>query len=113
MDKYIYWIFMFSSVIISSFSQVLLKKSSNKKHTSIIKEYLNPYVISGYGLMVLTTVLTIFAYKGIDYKNGPVIESLGYVLIMFLSYLFFKEKITWKKLLGNALVILGIIVFYS
>ena len=63
--------------------------------------------------MVLTTVLTIFAYKGLDYKNGPVIESLGYVIIMVLSCLFFNEKITWKKFLGNGLVILGIIIFYS
>lgn len=33
-------------------------------------------------MMVGTTVLTILAYHGIEYKNGPVIESLGYILIM-------------------------------
>lgn len=104
---------MLLAVIISSFSQILLKKSAKKSHSSAIREYLNPFVIIGYGMMMLTTVLTVFAYKlGLPYKNGPVIESLGYVFIMFLSLLFFAEKITRKKLLGNALVILGIIVFY-
>lgn len=104
---------MLSAVIVSAFSQILLKKSAQKTYSSVIREYLNPYVIIGYGMMVTTTILTVLAYgTGLDYKNGPVIESLGYVLIMFLSLAFFGEKITKKKLLGNALVILGIIVFY-
>ena len=73
---------------------------------------MNPYVIIGYGMMVVSTITTILAYRGVEYKNGPVIESLGYLLIMFLSYIFFKEKITKKKVMGNALVLLGIFVFY-
>ena len=104
---------MLSAVIVSAFSQVLLKKSAQKKYSSVLREYLNVYVIVGYGMMALTTVLTVFAYStGLDYKNGPVIESLGYVLIMILSLAFFGEKITKRKLLGNCLVILGIIIFY-
>lgn len=113
MIKYLPWAFMFSAVIVSAFSQVLLKKSAQKKHSSVLKEYLNLNVIVGYGMMALTTVLTVLAYStGLDYKNGPVIESLGYVLVMFLSLAFFSEKITKRKLLGNSLVILGIIIFY-
>lgn len=50
-------------------------------------------------MMVGTTVLTILAYHGIEYKNGPVIESLGYILIMILSFFFFKEPITNVKYL--------------
>ena len=104
---------MLTAVVVSAFSQILLKKSAKKSYSSAIKEYLNPYVIIGYGMMMVTTVLTVFAYKtGLDYKNGPVIESLGYVLIMFLSLFFFGEKITPKKLIGNSLVVLGIIIFY-
>lgn len=103
---------MFSSVVIASFSQILLKKSAAREYKSFLQEYLNPYVIIGYGMMVLSTITTIMAYRGIAYKNGPVIESLGYILIMVLSYFFFREKITWKKLLGNALILVGIGVFY-
>lgn len=104
---------MFSAVIVSAFSQVLLKKSAQKTYASVLREYLNPYVIIGYGMMALTTILTVLAYgTGLDYKNGPVIESLGYVLIMFLSLAFFGEKITAKKIVGNSLVIIGIIIFY-
>ena len=108
----IYWLFLVASVIVASFSQVLLKKSAAKKYDNVIKEYLNPYVIIGYMMMVGTTVLTILAYHGIEYTNGPVIESLGYILIMILSFFFFKEPITKRKVFGNALILLGIIVFY-
>lgn len=103
---------MFSSVVIASLSQILLKKSAKIKYESFIKEYVNPYVIIGYTMMIASTILTIFAFKGLDYKNGPIIESLGYILIMFLSLLFFNEKITKRKLFGNLLILLGILVFY-
>ena len=86
-----------------------MQKSPNK---TWIKEYLNPYVIIGYSMMIISTVLTIFAYKGLEYKNGPIIESLGYILVMVLSYYFFKEKNYKAKLLGNLLILLGIVVFY-
>lgn len=107
-----YLLALLLSVFISAFSQIVLKKSASREHGSLIKEYLNPYVITGYAMMVLATLCTIYAYSGMQYKNGPVIESFGYVLVMFLSFAFFKEPITWKKALGNALVIIGIIVFY-
>ena len=101
------------SVVVASLSQILLKKSAEKSYPSLLREYLYPWVISGYGLMVVSTLLTVGGYAGLEYKNGAVIESLGFVLVMLLSRLFFREKITKKKLIGNALILLGIVVFYS
>lgn len=107
-----YWIVLFLAVIVSSASQMLLKKGATKKYDSVIREYLNPWVISGYGLMILSTLCVIFAYRGVAYKNGAIIESLGYLLIMFLSRIFFGEKITKKKLIGNLIILAGVLVFY-
>ncbi len=112
MDKWIFYGFMLASVVISAFSQILLKKSAKREHKSAIYEYLNPYVICGYGLLVVSTITTILAYKGIDYKEGPVIESLGFILVMILSFFFFGEKITKKKALGYLLILAGVFVFY-
>lgn len=96
----------------AAFAQILLKKSAEKTYTSPIKEYLNAYVIFGYGLMFLSMFITIMAYSGLEFTNVPVIESLGYIVVMFLSYLFFKEKITKRKLLGMAVIMAGIFVYY-
>ena len=47
------------SVVVSALSQLLLKKSANKEHGSILKEYLNPSIILSYaiffGAMILGT----------------------------------------------------------
>lgn len=104
--------YLFLSVAVASFSQILLKKSAQKTYRSVIWEYLNPWVIIGYGLMVVSTVLTVMAYKGIELKNGSVIEALGFPIVLLLSRFFFGEKLTKKKLLGNSLILLGVIVFY-
>lgn len=103
---------MFLSVIVSSSSQMLLKTSANKKYDSFVKEYLNLNVFLGYSMMLISTLLVIYAYKGIEMKNGTVIESLGYVFVMVLSNIFFKEKITKTKLIGNCIILLGILIFY-
>ena len=91
----VYIIILIFSVVVAAFAQILLKKSAEKTYTSPIKEYLNAYVIFGYGLMFLSMFITIMAYSGLEFTNVPVIESLGYIVVMFLSYLFFKEKITF------------------
>lgn len=108
----IYFAIMFLSVCVASLSQVLLKKSATRKYDSFLKEYLNPYVICGYGMLFGSMILTIFAYKGLDYKNGPVIEALGNIIVMVLGYLFFKEKIGCKKIIGMCFVLIGFIIFY-
>ncbi len=103
---------MLLSVSIASVSQLLLKKSAMKPHSSLIGEYVNPYVAGGYALMVLSVLLTTYAYSGMDYKNGPVIESLGNVLVLVLGHFFFRERITPKRLLGIGCIIGGMAVFY-
>lgn len=110
MNRYI--IILVVSVVIAAFAQILLKKSAEKTYASPIREYLNAYVILGYGLMFLSMFITIMAYSGLDFTNVPVIESLGYIVVMFLSHLFFKEKITKRKLLGMAVIMAGIFVYY-
>lgn len=106
-------VFLLLSVLVAACSQILLKKSAQKTYPNVIREYVNPYVILGYAMMVGSTLLTVAAYKGLDYKNGPVIEALGFPLIMILGRVFFGEKLTKKKLLGNGLILAGILIFYS
>lgn len=108
-----YYILGLLSVIIASFSQILLKKGAMNKYDSFIREYLNVFVISGYGMMFLSLFLTMIVYRGMDFMNVPVIEAVGYVLVPILSYLFFKEKLTKKKVLGILFILAGIFVYYA
>lgn len=103
---------MFWSVVVASVSQVLLKKSAQRSYGSVVREYLNGYVICGYGLLFFSMLLTVYAYSGMDYINGPVIESLGNILVLVLSRFVFREKISVRKLAGIACIMAGIVVFY-
>ena len=102
---------MLLSVTVASISQVLLKKSALKKYDRVVKEYLNFYVIGGYMLLFASMLLTVYAYSGMDYKYGPVIESLGNVFVLILSFLIFGEKIHRKKLIGVVCIMAGILIF--
>ena len=107
-----YWISIFGAVLLSAASQMLLKRGAKEKYDSVIREYLNVWVISGYFLLAASTICVIFAYKGIDYKNGPVIEALGFPLVMVLGRVFFGEKLSRNKLIGMAMIIAGVAVYY-
>jgi len=99
-------------VTIASFSQVILKKSSNKKYPNRIREYLNPLVIIGYGMMFISLGFSITAYSGLEFTNVPLLESIGYIIVMVLGYIFFKEKITKRKIIGVLMILAGVFVYY-
>lgn len=98
-------------VFISSVSQIVLKKSAQKEYTNKIREYLNVRVIFAYMIFFGATLCSILAFKSIPLSLGPILESAGYIFVAVLSWLFLKEKITKKKMLGLALIVIGIIVY--
>ena len=108
----VYFLLMLLSETFAAVSQILLKKSSDREYPSVIREYLNPYVITGYGLLGISMLITIYCYRGIGYLGVVVLEPLSYILVMFLSRLVFKETISARRLLGMLLIIGGIALFH-
>lgn len=52
-----------AATLIASISQILLKHSANADHKSRCAEYLNIFVVLGYGLLLATTVINVFALR--------------------------------------------------
>lgn len=98
-------------VLISAVSQVLLKKSAISEHGSLAGEYLNPYVITSYALLIVTTVITVFAYRGIPLSYGPILETISYIFITFFGVTLFHETVSPKKIIALALIITGIVIY--
>ena len=101
------------SVTIASFSQVMLKLGAGKTYNSKIREYLNFYVITGYGMLFISMVLTIVVYSRLSYLSVPVVEAVGYVLVPVLSYFIFKERLSKRKIIGILCILLGIMIYYT
>lgn len=99
------------SVFISSVSQILLKKAANRTYESTIKEYINPLVIGAYGMFFCSVILTMLALRYVPLSMSPILESTGYIFVSVMGYFFLKERFTRRKLLGFALILVGVIIF--
>lgn len=96
--------------LVSAVSQLILKKAAdNPKHTGI-RYYLNFSVIFAYALFFGCMLLNIVALQTLDLSVAGVLEATGYVYVMLLSHFFLHEKITRRKLVGNVLIIAGIVL---
>ncbi len=104
------WLF---SVLISSVSQVLLKMAANHRYKSHLREYLNVYVITAYGIFFLSSVLTLIALRYVPYSRSPILESMSYVFIPIMSYMILKEKVSRRRMLSIALILVGVVIFAS
>lgn len=98
------------SVFISAVSQIILKKSAMQNNESILKEYLNIKVIVAYFIFFVSSLLTIYAYKGVPLSMGAMLETTGYFWVAVLGRLFLKEEIGYKKIVGLSVIIIGIII---
>lgn len=102
---------MLGGTFFSAVSQILLKQSANIKYDNPIREYLNFRVILSYAIFMLILLLNTWCYTKVDMRYGPVIDTATYVFVLILSYLVLKEKITKGKIIGNLIIIAGIIVY--
>lgn len=99
------------SVFISSVSQIILKKASQRTWKSRLAEYLNIYVIGAYSLFFLSTILTMFSLRHVPLSMQPVLESTGYIYISVMGYFLLKENFNKRKIIGILTIIIGILVY--
>ena len=102
---------MILGVAVSAVSQIMLKKSAQKQYPSKVREYLNPLVIVAYALFFGTTCISLYALKVVPLSMSPILEASGYIFVAILSFIFLKEKLTKKQLLGMAIIIVGIVIY--
>lgn len=102
---------MLSGVTIAAVSQLLLKTSANIKYEGFWKQYLNWRVVLAYCMLMISMLFSVWAYRGMDLKYGPAIESVGLVLVTLLSWWILKEKMTKRKTIGCIVIVAGLIVF--
>lgn len=112
-ELFIYSCIMLAGVLISAFSQIMLKKSSMKQYDSRIAEYLNPLVITAYGMFFGCTLISMYALKVVPLSMAPILESSSYIITPVLSRIFLKEKMNTKQFMGMMLIVIGIAIFVS
>ena len=77
----------------------------------LLREYLNWRVILAYVMFFGILLLNTWCYTKVDMRYGPVIDTAAYVFVLLLSRFILNEKITKGKLIGNLIIIAGILVY--
>lgn len=93
---------------IGSVASLFLKKASGSNGIKSMLVNLNIYI--GGLLYLLSAVLNIWILRFLDYSVVLPLTSLTYVWTMIISYLILKEKITIKKILGVAFILVGAVI---
>lgn len=114
MEEVIFWyILVIAGIFLSSCSQLLLKKSAEQKHATLIGNMINWKVLLAYSILFGSLLVNVTAMSnGVELKEMPILESLGYIFVPLLSMIFLGEKIEMKTVVSIIFILLGIIVFY-
>ena len=108
-----YRLVVIASVFAAACAQMLLKKGALERYSSFWRQYINIWVIGGYAIMMASLLLNIFALNhGVMVKEISIIESLSYMFVPMLSFLFFKERISLQKAGAVMIIMIGVIVFF-
>lgn len=106
-----YFMILVVATVFSAFSQVLLKQSARREYRSWIYEYLNWRVITAYGISFAVLFANTYAYTVVDMRYGPVIDTFTYVFVMIFSFALLKEHFTKGQLIGNLVIISGVLIY--
>jgi len=111
------------SVVLGALGQVILKKGAVKSGDlsltlfSIHKEIINlmkiPEIIIGLILFGISFLLWIKVLSKNELSLSYPLVSLNYIIILFISVLIFDEPLTFKKILGTLLIVIGVGVVYG
>ncbi len=108
-----YYILVILSVFAAACAQMLFKQGARKNYVPWWRQYVNGYVIGGYAIMLAAMAVNIFAMsRGVMVKEVSIIESLSYLFVPVLSFCFFRERITWRKVCAIVVIMVGVIIFF-
>ena len=109
----LYYILVILSVFAAACAQMFLKQGARRNYAGFWHQYLNPWVIGGYGIMASSLVLNIFCMShSVQVKEVSVIESLSYLFVPVLAFVLFKEKLSVRKICAIGIIISGVIIYF-
>ena len=106
----IYYLFAMLAIVLTGVSQTLLKLGARNDNTPL-SVYLNPATMTGYLVLLIVTICSVFALQGLELKLFYALASLNYVIVVVLSGIVLKEGLSMNKVVAVCLIALGVVVF--
>jgi multidrug transporter EmrE-like cation transporter len=103
------YLFIIISVVLGAFAQLSLKYGTMKS-VGIVSMYMNPYVILGLTFYGLSAITWIYSISKVQLSFAYPMVSLGYVIVFTLSYFLFGENLSFMRISGLLIIVVGVIV---
>ena len=96
--------------VIGAYGAILLKKGADRLRPGLKAIIRNTNLLFGLGLYGFNTIFYLIALRGGELSLLYPLISVVYIIIAILSKLILKEKLNSYKLIGMALIIIGVIL---
>jgi len=107
------------AVILASFGQVAMKVGMMRIGDlgqpglafvfGLVKAIFTPYVFLGFFLYAVSSLFWLMVLKQAKLSYAYPLIASTYVIVLFLSWVFFQERITLVRSLGVLLICLGVV----
>jgi len=114
------YFYIFGTIFFTVYGQIVLKWRINgagslpenfiDKIIFLIKLLFDPWIFSGFFAAFIASFFWMAAMSKFDISYAYPFMSSAFVLVFLLSVIFFQEPVTWQKLVGLLLIVLGIII---
>jgi multidrug transporter EmrE-like cation transporter len=114
------YFYILLTILLTVFGQLVIKwqvskvgalpDGSAEKVWFLLSLVLNPWVLTAFFAALLASVTWMAAMTKLELSHGYPLMSLSFVLVVLLSAVFFNEPITTLKVVGVALVVVGVAV---
>jgi multidrug transporter EmrE-like cation transporter len=109
-----------SGVLLNAFAQLLLKKGMlgigyfeiqfQNLFPVIKKVAANSYILLGLGSYVISVVIWLVVLARVEVSYAYPFLSVGYVVVTLMGYLVFQESLSWIRVVGISIIIVGVIL---
>lgn len=115
------YFYIFGTIFFTVYGQLILKWRISTVGASLPNDFLDkiiflfklvfdPFIFSGFASAFIASFFWMAAMTKFELSYAYPFMSGAFVLVFGLSVLFFNEIVTWQKILGLALIVVGIIV---
>jgi multidrug transporter EmrE-like cation transporter len=118
MAKYIPLILV--GVLLNAIAQILLKKGMLsigyfgfhfENFFPIIKKVTNNlYILSGLTSYVISVMIWLLVLARVEVSYAYPFLSVGYVVVTVMGYFIFQENLSWMRVVGIAVIIVGVLL---
>ena len=98
------------SALVGAFGPIYLKKGMSKFSFKISKLMKNYSLMAGFGAYIIGIVMFMFALKGGELSVLYPLVATTYIWVSLLSVKMLGEKMTKKKWMGIAIIMLGVVL---